>query len=223
MSTERTALVIPGPLRARAEIIAAALGEEPEMVLRLALRVGLAELPARLAMPTEELERALHALGRKRRGEQGSGVAKAARPEPEPEPPGEPMALGALLHSSLAQGAEVVHRGDVWEDQPPLWSLAEEPSMAALKRMVASLDDQAGHHIVWVDHQGGVHATCLPPGEAPARWMRANHDRVLFMETYSVGNGYVGPEAAEDERWMGQLYEGLVGRWREIQEAMGPG
>jgi hypothetical protein len=42
------------------------------------------------------------------------------------------------------------------------------------------------------------------------------------METYSVGNGYVGPDAAEDGRWMGQLYEGLLSHWQEIQQAMGP-
>lgn len=199
---------LPAALRARAEAIAAAMGEDPELILRLALRVGLQALPERLGLDPEDMERAQHALGRRRRA-----------PEPDPH---EPTALGGLLGLSLSEPPRAPGSPDhdPWEARPPLWSLAEEPSVAALRKMIAGLDDQAGHHIVWVDPRGGVHATCLPPGEAPARWMRANSDRVLLMETYSMGSGYVGPEAAEDAQWMGQLYEGLLTRWEELQRAL---
>ncbi len=82
------------------------------------------------------------------------------------------------------------------------------------------LDDEAGHHILWVDYTGGVHTTCLEPGQAPALWIRAHEEQILLMETYSMGNGYVGPEAAKDETWMDKLYRNLTSQWDVVADAL---
>lgn len=83
-----------------------------------------------------------------------------------------------------------------------------------LKQMMAAIDDEKGHHILWVSKAGDVHITRLPGVLSPVGWFMQNQDRVLFrLETFSCGNGYMGPTAAVDEKWVKRLYKALLKNW----------
>lgn len=80
-----------------------------------------------------------------------------------------------------------------------------------LADLLSSCDDNAGHHVIWVDALGEVHITRL--GESQAPW--EFDGKALFrLETICRWNGYVGPEAARDKRWVSELHARLIREYR---------
>jgi hypothetical protein len=89
----------------------------------------------------------------------------------------------------------------------------QNPSIEDLRAIIADADDQAGHHIVWLSLGGNVHVTRLI-GELPIEWEKRNENQYKFrLASFAQGNGYVGPEAAQDEGWMREMLDKLKAGW----------
>jgi hypothetical protein len=94
-------------------------------------------------------------------------------------------------------------------------NLDENPTQEQLRALIASCDDEAGGHVVWVDPQGGVHVTQLGWDITPGGWAAKMGDRIQFRyETFQCGNGYVGPEAAQDDEYVSGLFRSLLHDWQ---------
>lgn len=95
-------------------------------------------------------------------------------------------------------------------------NLNSSPTKAQLRKLLRSCDDDEGAHILWVDRQGEVHITLLDEEATPAAWAGSMGDRIRFRyETYGAGNGYVGPDAAQDDSYVALLFRHLVEDWQE--------
>jgi hypothetical protein len=91
-------------------------------------------------------------------------------------------------------------------------NLNTSPTASDLAAILSTANDDGDHHSLWVDTNGDVHLAQLgslnPVGlEESTPTMR------MRFETFSRGAGYVGPAAAADTKWVGQLYAGLVKEW----------
>ena len=93
-------------------------------------------------------------------------------------------------------------------------NLNQNPTKEQLKAIIASCDDQAGHHMPWVDNDGNVHITLLPDDASPNIYGKMQKDAMRFrMETYCQGNNYVGPDAANDDVHVGALFDQMLALW----------
>ena len=91
-------------------------------------------------------------------------------------------------------------------------NLNNNPTMDELRNLVAGCDDGACSHIVWVEKNGDVHIEPNPEHILPKHW--DDRPSLQFrLETLDRGNGYVGPDAANDEEWVERLFKGLVDNW----------
>lgn len=91
---------------------------------------------------------------------------------------------------------------------------ADELTVTELRSMLAACDDNAGDHIIWVDHDGLVHIELLNDGLTPAGWAGREASRIRFRwETYIKGNGYVGEGAAADAPWVSEVLSELSSDW----------
>jgi hypothetical protein len=94
-------------------------------------------------------------------------------------------------------------------------NMAANPTRPQLDGLIATADDEAAHHMLWLDFQGGVHLTALPNDLTPAGFAKTNSNVVKFrLETFNRGNGYVGLEAVKDKRWMERLFIALDQAWK---------
>src|SRR5512140_416126 len=93
-------------------------------------------------------------------------------------------------------------------------NLSSTTSIEQLRELIAGCNDNQTSHIIWVDNQGEVHVTPIPEEATPASWADGMRERMRFrFETLKQGTGFVGPEAAEDDAWMGRLYASLTKFW----------
>ena len=82
--------------------------------------------------------------------------------------------------------------------------------------VVATIDDNAAHHIVWVDLTGYVHISAFPWGAgSPATWQKDQHDLKFRIETLCCGAGYMGKDASEDDQWMTTLHGWVKSKWAD--------
>jgi hypothetical protein len=93
------------------------------------------------------------------------------------------------------------------------------PTVLQLQSLIASVDDAAGHHILWVDTSGNVNVTQLPDGVTPVGYSEKNKNIRLRFETYCAGNGYVGLEASKDNEYIEELFKSLVTKWSDVANA----
>ena len=103
---------------------------------------------------------------------------------------------------------ELRHRTRI--SQSPLSSSRSRPSCQFseedLRRLLASADDRAGHHILWMDRT-------RPPllhgkGGTPAHWEEQMQHRIRYrFESFQAGNGYVGRAASQEAKYVKGLYE----------------
>lgn len=87
------------------------------------------------------------------------------------------------------------------------------PTTVDLASILATADDSAGHHVLWVDRSGEVHLSVLDEGSGPNDLQAASPSMQLRYETFTQGNGYVGPEAAKDTNWLATTLRGLTDAW----------
>lgn len=92
-------------------------------------------------------------------------------------------------------------------------NLLEKPTQQELQELFAEANDDNGHHILWVDVAGKVRLSLLPEDEHPNGFQEQDPSMVLRYETFGQSNGYVGPDAAEDEEHIGSLYRSLIKEW----------
>lgn len=92
-------------------------------------------------------------------------------------------------------------------------NMETNPTVDELRALIRAEDDRAGHHIVWVATNGDVHVSIVPEDMSPVDLERIHPDMQLRLETFQIGNEYVGPTAAEDNDWMNQLFEALNREW----------
>lgn len=92
-------------------------------------------------------------------------------------------------------------------------NLNNNPTKEQLKDLFRPLNDEAGHHILWVDNSGEVRVTLLPDDINPVGWESKFPTTRFRFETFCVGNGYVGPEAAEDENHVTMHFNWLMRTW----------
>lgn len=96
-------------------------------------------------------------------------------------------------------------------------NLNNNPTLAQLQALTHQADDQAGHHILWVDQQGDVRLSLLPEELSPNGFEDSQPSMRLRYETSVQGNGYVGPEAAADIQVMTRLVKSLVKEWAGLK------
>ena len=92
-------------------------------------------------------------------------------------------------------------------------NLANNPTTSDLQALLRSLNDDAGHHRIWVDTSGDVHVDEIDPGVGASNAYRPNEK--FRLETLVCGNGYVGRAAADDQQWVNDLFGWLTGLWRK--------
>jgi len=92
-------------------------------------------------------------------------------------------------------------------------NLDNNPMVEELRDLLRKCDDQAGHHVLWVAKNGDVHVSQVPENKTPVGFAMAEPEMQLRYETFQAGNEYVGPDAAEDENWVAQLFDALVKEW----------
>jgi hypothetical protein len=95
-------------------------------------------------------------------------------------------------------------------------NLANNPTREELAAMMTVCDDAEASHIIWVEHNGIVHIDPLPDDISANGFQRRHEKAMRFcLETCSRGNGYVGEEAAKDDRSVDEKFCLLVEHWKE--------
>lgn len=92
-------------------------------------------------------------------------------------------------------------------------NLENNPTVEELRDLLRKCEDQAGHHVLWVAKNGDVHVSRVPKDNTHMGLPEAEPEMQLRYETFEAGNEYVGPEAADDESWVKELFEALVKEW----------
>ncbi|HDX8429046.1 TPA: hypothetical protein RQN23_003756 [Aeromonas veronii] len=100
-------------------------------------------------------------------------------------------------------------------------NLNQSPSVEQLKGLLSACNDNAGHHILWVQKTGDVHITLLPRDLTPSGFEAKNPDMALRYETFDRGNGYVGVEAASDNNFVTSLFNRLTAEWDNGKKLQG--
>ena len=86
--------------------------------------------------------------------------------------------------------------------------------MEHVRELVASCNDRAGSHVLWVDIGGGAHLDQVPPRLPPTNWARTLGDKLKFRYTaFLAGRNHVGGKASEDEAWVETILENLQRDW----------
>ena len=97
-------------------------------------------------------------------------------------------------------------------------NLNNQPTLEQLRELVRQCDDSAGHHVLWVKRSGEVAISPIPENQTPIGFQQAHQDMQLRFETFQAGNDYVGPDAADDNAWLTELFHNLVEKWGEAKE-----
>lgn len=98
-------------------------------------------------------------------------------------------------------------------------NLNQNPTKDQFKALLSAADDEAGHHVLWVENSGEVHVSLIPPGTMLPEFSKTYPTVRLRFETFCQGNGYVGPEAAEDDGHVARYFGWLLDEWRDAQNA----
>ena len=92
-------------------------------------------------------------------------------------------------------------------------NLDSSPTREDLKLLIQSQDDNAGHHVLWVDSAAEVHISTVPANLTPVGFQLSEPTMKLRLETFQCGNDYVGPNAAQDDELVDRLYNALIQNW----------
>jgi hypothetical protein len=98
-------------------------------------------------------------------------------------------------------------------------NLNNSPTKDQLRSLFAAADDEAGHHILWIDTSGQVHLTLLDDSVVLSEFSQAYPNVRVRFEAFCIGNGYVGDEAAHDDGHVDRYYAWLVQEWTKAAGA----
>jgi len=83
-------------------------------------------------------------------------------------------------------------------------NLKKNLTIIDLAELLMPLNDNASDHITWVDFEGDVQVTKTSVIRENAKF---------WYETLELGNGYVGPQAANDQEYLGKELDRLKRDW----------
>ncbi len=83
-------------------------------------------------------------------------------------------------------------------------NLKNDPTTIDLSELLMPLNDNASDHITWVDFDGEVHISKINLVKENAKF---------WYETLAAGNGYVGPQAANDKEYLEKELASLKRDW----------
>jgi hypothetical protein len=100
-------------------------------------------------------------------------------------------------------------------------NMNSDPTIQELRELIRRCDDSATHHVLWVKKNGDVELSRIPKnvtsvgfGNGP----RDMQDMQVRFETFQAGNEYVGPEAADDDEWVSELFDRLIEKWHQAKD-----
>ena len=96
-------------------------------------------------------------------------------------------------------------------------NLNANPTPDQLRELLRRCDDTAGHHVLWVKGNGDVVLSRLPRNKPVESFDRDHPEIRMRFETFLAGNEYVGPEAAQDDEWVSELFERLLREWEKAR------
>lgn len=95
-------------------------------------------------------------------------------------------------------------------------NMNDSPTADQLRTLISPMDDQAGPHIVWTDKSGVVQVDTLDVDPRPIAIEKKHLGYMLVRYlTLDQRNGYVGPEAAVNDKWIARLLRDLGQGWAE--------
>jgi hypothetical protein len=83
-------------------------------------------------------------------------------------------------------------------------NLKNDPTTIDLAELLMPLNDNASDHITWVDFDGEAHVSKTSVVKENAKF---------WYETLAAGNGYVGPQAANDQEYLEKELDCLKRDW----------
>lgn len=92
-------------------------------------------------------------------------------------------------------------------------NMNRSPTVDQLRVLFAEADDEAGHHSLWIDKAGEVHVSLIPEELTPLGFEEETPSMQVRFETFGEGGGYVGPDAAADDKFMADTFGRLVKAW----------
>jgi hypothetical protein len=96
-------------------------------------------------------------------------------------------------------------------------NLDTNPTVEELRELVRQCDDSTGHHVLWVKKSGDVEITCIPTEQTPHGFEDDHPEMQVCFEPFLAGNEYVGPDAADDDEWISELFESLKSQWHQAK------
>ncbi len=96
-------------------------------------------------------------------------------------------------------------------------NLNRNPTTQQLAGIIAPHDDRAGDHLLWVTKNGDVKLSRLPRNSSLTEFEQSHPEIQLCCEPFQAGNEYVGPEAARDQEWLGDLLDRLKTLWQQVK------
>lgn len=101
-------------------------------------------------------------------------------------------------------------------------NMTKLPTVSELAKLLAGLDDSAGNHMIWIDADGEVHATCLPVnGPPPLKFVALTPGLRVRFRTLQQAGGHVGPAASQDRVWVLELFDALTKGWETARRVSG--
>lgn len=96
-------------------------------------------------------------------------------------------------------------------------NLNDGPTASQLAQLLQGCNDDASHHMMWVDHGGEVHVTPLPRNHTPAAWTKSQQTLKFRLDTLVRGQKQVGEAAAANVAHLTLLLDRLLDRWSSAQ------
>jgi hypothetical protein len=96
-------------------------------------------------------------------------------------------------------------------------NLNHNPNSEQLRQLIGNCDDWSGNHVLWVKKNGEVLISVVADDLTPAKFENANPDLQLRFPTFLAGNEYVGPDAAADDTWIGEVFDRLQEEWGKVK------
>jgi hypothetical protein len=97
-------------------------------------------------------------------------------------------------------------------------NLNENPSLDELKEMFASCNDDAGHHVLWIDKFGEVNLSVIPKDLTPAAFQKETTQMQIRNEAFIQGSKYVGISASKDQGFMEKIYDNIRKNWASVEK-----
>lgn len=96
-------------------------------------------------------------------------------------------------------------------------NLENHATKEELADLIRPCKDHDGHHVLWVTKTGDVRISMVPHDRTPVGFELDQPSMQLRFETFEAGNDYVGPDAADDEGWVSDLFNRLCDEWAKAK------